>query len=699
VTLAEGATRVLFTTRARLATAVVLAVSLVAGAGVLTRQAVAPRQGDAAQAPAAPAGREKTPPADAPPAERTVAVRGRVLGPDGKPFEGARILVWTNADWDKNNLPVRTTTGEDGRFRLTLARADLDRDAKVVATAKDCGPDWAEAAVLARGGDLTLRLVKDDVPIQGTIRDLEGQPVAGATVWVTRLEQGDLKQFLNDKKRGFLFPESMRSLAAGGVGVPRSVTTGKDGRFRLTGFGRDRAVLVVVKAPGIANNVFHVFTREKPLPGMSGGNYGTYAATFEHLAEPSKPIVGTVRERGTGKPAVGVTVLSAYREHITAQTDAQGHYRIEGAAKHKEYAVSAGGAPYFNATRLNIADTPGVEPLVVDFELDRGIVVHGRLTDRATGKPIRGHVGWMALPDNPNLKNFVGSPGPQIIARDDGFAAADGSFRVVVLPGPGLLNVKADDEDRYPAAKTAGLKLGGLILQEYHALIPINPSENDPKSLTCDIALEPGRRLAGTVTDPDGRPLAGAHAVGLAAVTQLFRGAGAKMETASFTVGGVRPGEPRALFFYHPGKKLARLVKLRGDEKEPLAVRLEPPGTLTGRVLDANGRPWAGLKVSAAYDIAGIEEARVAAKDYHDLPWELLYEYPTWGPMLNKEATTDADGRFRLNGLVPGLTYDVAAKAGEGQGVPVVVTRERLGVEAGQAKDLGELRSKQVPEK
>jgi RNA polymerase sigma factor (sigma-70 family) len=696
--LAEGATRTMFLSKAKVATVILLLAILLTGAGVLTHQAIA-----AKQATAEPAAKAAEPPA-APPtrdtkeAERTVVLSGRVLDPDGKPLAGARLFLWTNAVKGKDDLPVRATAADDGRFRLTVARADLERDAKLVASARDLGPDWLDASEIAKGGELTLRLVKDDVPVNGRLLDLEGQPVAGATLRVSRVEQGDLKGFLEGKKRG-PFPD-MKRLAGVALDGPASVTTSKDGRFRLTGFGRERAVLLELKGPGIANNFFHVFTRTEALPGMASGDHGTYVATFEHLVQPSKPIVGTVREKGTGKPVSGVTVLSAYHEQVSTQTDAQGRYRIEGAGKHKEYWVAAGGSPYFNATKMQIPDTAGVEPLVVDFELERGIVVRGRLTEKGTGKPTRGHVGWLALPDNPNLKNFTGSPGPQVIAKDDGWSAADGTFSVVAIPGPGLLTVKANDEDRYPAAKTEGLKTAsGIILQLYHALVRIDPSESDPKSLTCDIVLEPGRSLAGTVTDPDGRPLGGVHATGLAPLPALFGGGAQKLETGSFKVGGLRPGEPRALFFLHSEKKFARLQKIRGNEKEPLTVRLEPLGTLTGRVVDANGRPWPGLKVSARYNINELESARVAAKDYDDLPWELLYEYPSWSKVINREGTTDAEGRFRIEDLVPGLAYDLAANTGQGEGGVPVATRGELAIESGKAKDVGDLKSKEAPGK
>src|SRR5262249_14341213 len=130
-----------------------------------------------------------------------------------------------------------------------------------------------------------------------------------------------------------------------------------------------------------------------------------YPANFDHFAAPTKPIVGTVREKGTGKPLPGITVRYWIDE---TKTDKHGKYRLIGIAKKSDYAIAAAGVPYFAVTKRNIADTPGFDPITVDFELERGIAISGRVINKATGEPIEAEVSYHALSDNPHLKNVSG---------------------------------------------------------------------------------------------------------------------------------------------------------------------------------------------------------------------------------------------------------------------------------------------------
>jgi RNA polymerase sigma factor (sigma-70 family) len=678
--LAEGVTKTMLLSRLKVATVLLLVVFSLAGAGLLTRQALR-ASGDEPR-PAA-EGKDKAP--ATPPARKAgeaAEVAGRVLDAEGKPCAGAQIFLWTSAVKKQADMPVLATTDADGRFRLAVTKADRDRDAKIVARAKDLAPDWAEVGRLDKGGEVTLRLAKDDVPINGRVIDLEGQPVAGAVIEVARLEQSEMKRWLEKARQG-ISSHQERELAAVALDGPATVTTGKDGRFRLTGFGRDRVVMLRLRGDGIEHCVFWVVTRDEPL-GTRAGPYGTYGATFTHHALPSKPIVGTVRDRATGKPLAGVTVGSSMYNNRWARTDEKGQYHIVGAAKHDRYSVSAGSAPYLNSTRMDIPDTPGLEPLVVDFELDRGVAIKGRLTDKSTGKPVRGHLGYIPLADNPNVKNFVELGKLQIIVSDEANARGDGTFTVTAIPGPGVLTARADDDDRFVAAEVEGVKLAqNIILEGYHAIIPVNPSEDDPKSTQIDVALVPGRALGGTVVGPDGQPLAGAHAAGIKGTPSFFDREAGKLDAATFTVSGLHPKRSRSLVVVHPEKKLARSLTVGPDEPGPLTVRLEPTGALAGRVY-AEGKPLAGLKVST--------QLSFKPEDYKDLPADLRFNMQFWGKLINGEATTDQDGKFHIEGLVPGLKYVLTVqKEKEFQGVYFLV-REGLTVESGKARDLGELK-------
>ncbi len=663
---------------------VLLAVGLLVGTGALAAGGRAAKGGDAP--PSAPPAKAESPARRAPvqaagKREGDVTVSGRVLGPDDRPVAGARLFL---APWGvkKEDLKVLATTGNDGRFRAAVPATVVGRGAKLVAVAKDHGPDWVWLGEKTAANEFTLRLVRDDVPVTGRVLDLEGRPVAGAAVGVLFMQEVDLKPWLADPKHSELATTGKRYLPTDLDG-PAAATTDRDGRFRLTGFGRDRVAHLQIRGPGIEGTDVEVITRAGKVDGLRLESRAVYPPGANFTVRPSKAIVGTVRDRRTGKPVAGIAVVLANATWTWARatTDEKGHYKIDGAGKQKEYAVAAGGLPYFNATKMHVPDTPGLDPLVVDFDLSHGVVVKGRLTDAATGKPVRGRAGYAPLPDNPNLKDFADLGQPQVIAADTGKTAADGSFTVLAIPGPGRLTAVADDADAYAVAREDDMR-------QHNAVARINVSEKDGESQVRDMALRPARSLAGSVIGPDGKPVSGACAAGLHAVWQYGRGA-EKLQGNSIRISGLTPKDERVVVFLHPEKKLAKVQKVTAEDQEPLTVRLEPTGTLAGRVLDAEGRPWAGVKVRAAYRVQDLEQARTAGKDDEGLPWELLFDYPAWDKVINREATTDKDGKFHLDGLVPGLKYDLGVNDGTPQDV---IRRESLSVEPGRDNDLGDLK-------
>ncbi len=659
--------------------AIVLLLSLIAGIGGSLAHRAVP-SGTRAKVPA-------TPPPQSPPArnasmDHAVEIKGRVLDPDGKPVAGARLFLLPDSTRKKADAIVRGRTDKEGRFGFTAKPTIFDSKGKttLAATADGFGPDWVEVTTNHKDA-ITLRLVKDDMPIRGRVLDLEGKPVANVRVHVENLHQADLNWWLKEQKHGRVYYPIWIKPAA--LDMPAQALTGADGRFQLQGLGRERLAYLLIEGDTIESITCWVLMRDGKkldLPkDFSKGGEPTYPAMFDHIAAPTKPIIGTVRDKNTGKPLPGI-IVQAERQSgrwiDKATTDQQGRYRIVGCPKQPEYTVAAAGKPYFIRTKRKIADTPGFDPLIVDFELERGIEITGRVYNKKTGEPIEAQVAYHALTDNPYLKKV--SDLDQGGLPDDGRdrSKADGSFFVIGLPDPGYLTVLAIQDDyRKPGRPADWKKLVPYVYSappRLHAWVRINPSEKDPQSLRCDIALEPAKPIPGQVFDPDGKPLGGYFVAGLTGSPIILSNQMELQEKTTFQVRGFDPGRPRTLIFIHPEKKLGKVVIVREDQRDPLQVRLESLGAVVGRVLDEVGRPRASIPL----------RVRLSRNDDNFLPTLHQFDMGLRFYHLEPTAKTDHDGKFRLDGLIPGLKYTLVAGERE---------IEKITIESGKIKDLGDL--------
>ncbi len=698
VALAESGVGSLLAKKASIA--VVLLVSLMLSMGSLLAYRAAPSR-TFAEAPAAPP--PQSPPARSASKDQAIEIKGRVLDPDGKPLAGARLFLLTEAKKPKGDGVVRATTDKEGRFSFQAKPPDFNAEGKatLAATAKGFGPAWID--VTAEKSDaITLQLAQDDVPIEGRVLDLEGQPIPGITVYASRLMQTDLNSWFDARKK-LQFPW-LPGIELEMVNQAISCKTDKDGRFRLEGFGRDRVVYVHMRGEKTENRDVDIVTRREVPRELSKDHYDVYPARFDYVVGPSKPILGTVRDKRTGKPLAGVSVFFLMtRPNLQATTDEQGRYRLQGVRKRQSYTLAAGGVPFFGVSKWDVADTPGLDPLIVNFEVERGIAVRGRLLDKATGKPVRGLVMYATLSDNPHLQDFA-TLNAGNINTDNSQTGADGSFAVTAIPGSGLLCALADDVERFCAVEINKPWQTNATLSGYHAVVPIDLDDKDGKPVVQDILLEPGRTLKGSVVDPDGRPLKGAFVAGRRPVTWFGRFGSdgeKKLKADSFTVGGLKLGQPRPLLFFHPEAKLGKRLRLGGDEKGPLVVRLEPLGALSGRVIDAQGHPLANHKVIVEFDPRDLSVAFDSRNPEKTLPREMTYEDPLW-KAARGNTTTDREGRLLLEGLIPGVRYKIYVGGKELRPGALHLAHfdvDGVTVETGKTKDLGDLKSKQTPDK
>ncbi len=638
-----------------------------------------------------------------------IEVRGRVVDPQGRPVAGAAVRT-AYLDQDIKPAP-ETASGPDGRFTLrvppwrrnsALRRADA-MFPWVVASAPGFGPGWA-SAVHPLGGaeEATIRLVEDGPPIEGRIVNLEGRPVAGARIkaeFIYFAREGSLTAWLERARDGGI-DGPWRGLDR----LPASLiaTTGADGRFRLTGLGRDRLADLLVSAPSIATAQLYVADRDgtpirsaNPRAMMDRETRTTYySRRFEYAAEPTQPIEGIVRDKDTRHPIAGLLLRAmVYEEHslvpapgIEAKTDAQGHYRLTGLPKGPAYRLflePGKGQPYLNATFQTPAGSPALEPISFDIALKRGVLVRGRVTDKATGRPVSGYVNAFAFADNPNVDEFPGYRSSYVSYAHLG---DDGRYEVVALPGRGLIacrsdlgryrggvgasTIKGHDPQVYPGLGGFHTLPHNCHVADYHVLAEVNPAPG-AESATLDLQVDPGRSLTIHAVDPEGHPLGAVTASGL---TDLFSSIAYEQDAPTIEVHALDPSKPRRVTLIHEGRKLVGAVYLTGDEAGPLTVRLQPSGTVAGRIVDEDGRPRAGLALS---NLGGI------------------YPEPPPDRAILPESRSGAghlvgrDGRFRIEGLIPGLKYEAGAVQGNfGQGE---VFRDLI-VAPGEVKDLGDVK-------
>jgi hypothetical protein len=140
--------------------------------------------------------------------------------------------------------------------------------------------------------------------------------------------------------------------------------------------------------------------------------------------------------------------------------------------------------------------------------------------------------------------------------------------------------------------------------------------------------------------------------------------------TGAFTAVGLHPRRHHLLVFYREKERQVGFAELRGDEKGPVAVRLQSWGKVQGRILDADGQPVPGLSVALVCRDANRQERAFQT-----------------GP-LAKPVTTDRDGRFQVEGLVPGLPFELHVIT---KGRPLQIGEiPNVSVKPGETKDVGD---------
>jgi RNA polymerase sigma factor (sigma-70 family) len=559
-------------------------------------------------------------------------VEGEVRDHQGRPLSDIAVTARAAQLADGRGPLAGALTAADGKFRLSgLPSGRLD----VVAWGSARMREQQKRIEVGSGGRARVSFVAPAVTLlTGLVVGPDGRPVAGAQVRAHEQTAGDGK---------------------GRAEHPRSDGAG---RFEISSFGAGTAIVTAAK-------------------DLDAGVVGPFElAEGEHTEirielVRGATVSGTVRWED-GAPAAGVAVHPGWRSPATegallrselmpdvVKTNAQGHYRA-GPFLTGEAALRAA----FNEPVVRSSSRAGVPwhrvvPVVVGEHLTgvdlvvsrRRAKIAGSVTD-PRGRPLEG-VTVIASIEEAGVARKGSSYGRRAITRHDG------SFEVEGLT-EGLHGVWATHAE-YPDAVRRQVEAG-----------------------TGDLALRFARPavIAGAVVGKNGRPL-GAYTLGVRPVaadgeTQDQR----DWRLDNWDRGPVHVSDRSGRFELRPlaaGRydivvdtpdglvAQSRAVAVAEGESRRLRLVAEPGGVVTGRVVgDADGKP--------------IREAEVA----------------TWlGGGRLRDTRGDADGRFRLTGVLPGSRASVGII-----GVRWVHEPERREIEIpgpGAAIDLGTIRLKRVP--
>jgi protocatechuate 3,4-dioxygenase beta subunit len=445
----------------------------------------------------------------------------------------------------------RAATPADGRFRFEGLG-----DGPVELTFRAAGLASVERRLDGPRTDLRI-VMEPEAPFAGIVRDARGSAIANATI--TAFAKGSTKAPLAE------------ALSA------------REGRWVIQGLGAGIEVDVYAKAAGYA--------KAGPVRLTTGTQQNVIVLGAGGAVE------GRVVRREDASPVAGATVVASIggaRGFRTA-TRADGTYRLEHLPP-GEYDIRLRDESLVAVPRLDVDVRDGATRQGIDFSAYRGIALHGKVVDRATGEGIRGA-----------LVRLDAFEGPRLLAKRDAttLARESGSFTFPLLPEGGYR--VAASADHYVASDVAGDRVIALLR---------SGETPDPVMVRLDAAGS----IEGLVVD-------GGASVARAEVSLLFDAAtpvrfdlgrfrATVGSAGTFRIDGIPiVAEPvlRAMALTEAGRRgVSDAIALHPQQPQAEAtIQIQPGSDVALTVRGRYGKPLAGAQVEAWLESPALPGADV----------------------------------------------------------------------------------------
>ncbi len=643
-----------------------------------------------------------------------MTVTGRVLDPAGKPVPRAAVMVIVRSKlFDRPTHlqtfgPLVARDGRcdgSGRYRIELPRTSSARDAAVavVALAPGHGVGWSELDPDADPPMADVSLRPEQV-IRGRLFDVQGRPARGVGVYVYSLNRARR----TETSMGIFRPDMYERPFRDRVAWPGPAISDDEGRFALRGLGRGLACTLVSDDPRFAfadTTILADENADSPVPGLPVPTIriepGRDPKPIAIAVQPARAVTGRVTDAVTGRPVPHAQVKV---EQVHLAADAEGRFRAPVSLDAQRVDVGAQGAesvPYLIAEKL-ITWPKGAVEQTVDLALNRGVIVHGTITEEGTGRPVAGAVVRFA-------PNPVAAPGPFQGLGTPAATGPDGTYRIAAPTGPGYLVVQGPDDD--DVLREFGAQGGTyqaapgrrrLYASAYRS-VDLEPEAPDQE---VDFTVRRGAAVHVRVAGPDGRPargawvysriiLAGGATGGWKDWRVAYDRSRGQVLDGRFALHGLEPASEVPAFFLDPERKLGATARFsaRSASGEPVTVRLEPCGSARARLVDPDGRPLDRYLVNQLVRMVVTPGAPATAAAGAKAGSLFATEdtLARLDPVNHAEdARSDAQGRVTLPVLIPGASYRIVDySAGFAGGEPVI--RKEFSVKPGEALDLGDI--------
>ena len=536
------------------------------------------------------------------PAPGRMFVVGRVLDPRGKTGAGrdgrgscaepgARACALPVA---MRQVPIGDARADgSGRFRIDAPRTSSSRHESfgAVALAPGYGVGWVELDPDDDQPTADISLRPEQV-IHGRLFDLQGRPVPDVTLSVASIRR-DLPQARPAGARSrfdgvfYWWRRDANDFPA----WPRPVTTDAEGRFTLRGVGRDLHASLTVHHPRFALQTIEVET-----DGASESKPMTAALA------PAQIVNVRVTYADTGKPVPHAPLeVMASRGRVAmvdeSETDAEGRSRVNSWPADRAYSFTAyppEGQPYLIASG-RVEWPKGALEQSLDLALPRGVLIHGKVTEEGSGKPVPGAtVDFVARAERQNgqseqhprrdrIRRLVSTRGrcPARVTSSSGAPATITCSRRSAIGWSSKASRAAAGSTRTP---TPSLDLKpGIDSQEVNLVAP--PRRDGER---------PGRRAGwparpGCLDLQPGHPRSEHEGRGRSGPAAIH----GKVRDGRFEIHGLDPDAEVPVYFLDPKRKLGGVVNLSGKSAAggPVTVRLEPCGAARARLVDPDGKP------------------------------------------------------------------------------------------------------------